>query len=297
MSEYQKYQHLERLGTSETQGILEGVVHVFPKIDGTNAKIWADPKDGFCRFGSRNRELSIGADNANFMGASIDDGRYPTFFRDCPDITLFGEWLVPHSLKSYRDDAWRKFYVFDVMDAKGYFEYDYYSRLLSEYHIDFVPLLCRIKNPTIENLYDAMKRNTYLLKDGEGIGEGIVIKNYDYRNQYGRQTWAKLVSNEFVEKHNKEMGAPIHNGSLLVEEQIVAEFLTTEFVLKEKAKIENEHEDNWSSKFIGELLGRVFYEFVREESWNFVKKHKNPTVNYKTLQGMVNRKVKEVIGI
>lgn len=32
-----KYQHLERLGNQETNGILDGEVYVFPKIDGTNA--------------------------------------------------------------------------------------------------------------------------------------------------------------------------------------------------------------------------------------------------------------------
>ena len=32
-----------------------------------------------------------------------------------PGCRFFGEWLVPHSLKTYREDAWRDFYIFDVM--------------------------------------------------------------------------------------------------------------------------------------------------------------------------------------
>lgn len=31
-----------------------------------------------------------------------------------------------------------------------------------------------------------------------------------------------------------------------------------------------------------------------EESWNFIKKYKNPMINFKRLQGMVTAKIKEV---
>ena len=37
---FTKYQHVERLGTTETDGILDGDVLVFPKIDGTKRKEW-----------------------------------------------------------------------------------------------------------------------------------------------------------------------------------------------------------------------------------------------------------------
>ena len=35
-----KYQHIERFGTQETEGIENGTCYVFPKIDGTNASLW-----------------------------------------------------------------------------------------------------------------------------------------------------------------------------------------------------------------------------------------------------------------
>ena len=37
-----------------------------------------------------------------------------------PGHTVYGEWLVPHSLRTYRHDTWRKFYVFDVFDGDNY---------------------------------------------------------------------------------------------------------------------------------------------------------------------------------
>lgn len=303
MTGFQKYQHVEKLGTSETDGILEGTCHVFYKIDGTNASVWW--QDGDIRCGSRNRELSLDNDNAGFMAWATGDGRprLEAFFAANPNCRLYGEWLVPHSLKTYRDDAWRDFYVFDVVqwdqeaETAAYLPYDVYQPLLEEAGINYIPPLAVIKNPTEDNLLRFMdKSGQFLVKDGAGKGEGLVIKNYRWRNRYGRQTWAKMITNEFKEKHHKEMGAPLVNGTLLVEEKIVDEFLTEAFVQKEKAKIELEA-GGWFSNCIPRLLGTVYYEFVREETWNYVKKHKNPKINFQVLNTLCIRKTKEYIGL
>ena len=37
---FSKYQHVERLGTTETNGIEMGMCYIFPKIDGTNSQLW-----------------------------------------------------------------------------------------------------------------------------------------------------------------------------------------------------------------------------------------------------------------
>ena len=41
------------------------------------------------------------------------------FLIEYPYLRLYGESLVPHSIKDYREDAWRKFYVFDVYDMEN----------------------------------------------------------------------------------------------------------------------------------------------------------------------------------
>ena len=64
-----KYQHIERIGTDETDGILIGSVYVFPKLDGTNASVWLN-SDGTIGAGSRNRTLSAQSDNAGFVNHS-----------------------------------------------------------------------------------------------------------------------------------------------------------------------------------------------------------------------------------
>ena len=110
--EFRKYQHIERFGTTEVAGIELGPTFIFPKIDGTNGSVWQ--RDGVIQTGSRNRHLSMDNDNAGFCLAMLNDHRIKQYLDKHPEHRLFGEWLVPHSLKTYRQDAWRKFYIFDV---------------------------------------------------------------------------------------------------------------------------------------------------------------------------------------
>jgi len=163
--------------------------------------------------------------------------------------------------------------------------------LLDEFYIEYIPPMAIIKNGTYESFCRYLDRNDYLIKDGKGKGEGIVIKNYEYRNKYGRQTWAKIVSSEFKEKHFRTMGAPESKGKDLVEEAIANKYVTKALCEKVKAKIELE--SGWSSKFIPRLLNTVYHDVITEESWNFVKEHKNPTINFKTLSHFVTAKIKE----
>ena len=64
---------------------------------------------------------------------------------------------MPHTIKSYRDDSWKKFYVFDVAYDEGeenYLSYETYIELLEKYNIDYIPAICKIKNPTTEKLIE-----------------------------------------------------------------------------------------------------------------------------------------------
>lgn len=292
---YLKYQKVRRLATADTYGVLEGMVYVFYKIDGTNASTWLQD-DGTIGAGSRNRELSIEQDNAGFFNTITRDENIIKFHNDNKALRLYGEWLVPHTLRTYRESAWRQFYVFDVMDDDGnYMPYDEYKVLLEAYGINYVPPVAILKNPTTESVYDLLEKSgQFLVKDGEGNGEGIVCKNYDYRNKYDSQTWAKVIANEFKEKHTKTMGAPVVTVSAPVEEKIVTDFCTEAFIRKEHAKIVNDNGGEWETKLIPRLLHQVYYELVTEEIWNIMKTYKKPTVNFGFLNGLVIRKVKAV---
>lgn len=287
-----KYQHLERFGNTEVEGIEVGTVYVFPKIDGTNGSVWQH-NDMMC-CGSRNRELTLDNDNAGFFNAMVKDNAVARYIREHPQHILYGEWLVPHTLKTYNDDAWRRFYVFDVFDRnkERLLSYDEYSPAAIAAGLNVIPPIAIIKNGSEEHFTQCLAKANYLVKDGEGQGEGIVLKNYDYKNKYGRQTWAKIVGNEFKAKHHLEMGAPVV-GCEIVEEKIVAKYVTQALVDKVHAKIVNEM-DGWSSKYIARLLHTVYYDLVTEETWNFVKEFKSPKIDFKVLSHYTTARVKEL---
>jgi hypothetical protein len=294
--EFRKYQHLERYRTDEVDGIEFGDCFIFPKLDGTNASLWTGD-DGALKGGSRNRELSLGNDNAGFYNHAVTNMKLIAYMLKHPTHRLYGEWLVPHSLKTYRDDAWRKFYIFDVCIDKGdsveYTPYDIYKPLLDEFELDYIVPIAKVSNPNYEVLLKFLEKNQFLIKDGAGNGEGIVIKNYDFYNKYKRQTWAKIVTTEFKEKHAKEMGYNEIQIQKLVEEKIVEDYVTTAFVEKEYEKIRVEQE-GWTSKCIPMLLSRVFYELINEEMWHIIKEHKNPKIDFKTLNALTIKRVKAI---
>ncbi len=116
---FERYQHINRLGTTSTKGVLDGKCYIFPKIDGTNASVWLN-NNGEIACGSRNREISVTKDNQGFasyiesnLGSNIKE-----YLHDHPNHRLYMEWLVPHTIKTYNNEAWRKPYVFDVIEYK-----------------------------------------------------------------------------------------------------------------------------------------------------------------------------------
>lgn len=288
-----KYMHLERYGNDEVEGIEQGTTYVFPKLDGTNAQVWLND-DGTIGAGSRNRTLDIHNDNAGFMNWAVTQDNIFHFLMNHPTVTLYGEWLVPHSLKTYREDAWRKFYIFDAFDrdSEAFLDYETMKVLLDRHGLDYLAPIAIIRNGTREHFERCLKNNVFLIKDGMGVGEGIVIKNYGWTNKYGRGTFAKIVTNEFKEIHHREMGAPEIGGQTL-EEKIVDQYVSQTLVDKTYAKIVTE-ELEWSARYIPRLLQTVWHDLITEELWDILKKNKNPRIDFAYLNRLTITKIKQL---
>lgn len=298
--EFLRYPSLSKIGNVEVENIEVGTCHIMPKIDGTNASMWTNGKEA-C-FGSRNRQLSLDNDNAGFMNHMVDrtnwtSDNYFDYLSDNPKHILYGEWLVPHSLKDYRDDAWKKFYVFDVYDTETeeFIPYDIYVHEFKTNYpgIIYIPVFKVMKNPTVKDLYFQAKEIKYLLKDPSCIGEGVVIKNYSWVNKNKRQTWAKLITTEFKDKHILEMGGS-ESGGICNEEKLVDHCVTMALIHKEHAKIVV-RDGGWSSKSIPELLNTVFYCLVHEELWDALKLINHGSVNFKALKTFTILKIKKTM--
>lgn len=291
---FQKYQHIERLGTVAVEGILDGEVYIFPKLDGSNASVYLND-NGEVEIGSRNRVVSLAHDNAGVYATLKNDERFKNYFKVHPNHRLFGEWLVPHTIRDYRDDAWREIYIFDIIETdkngnEKYLKYeDYYFSELANCGIKIIPCITKLKNPTVEEVETWLDKCKFLMKDGRA-GEGIVLKNYDFVNEFGNVVWAKIVRKEV--KASQTMYKPILNSADVIENQIIEKFLTKEFVDKEKAKIEVEN-GGWQSKLIPKLLGVIWHTFITEEIFNAVKKFHNPKIDFALLNRLAVMKIKQ----
>lgn len=283
-----KYMHVEKYGKDEVQGIELGKCFVFSKLDGTSGVIWNS--EDVLQAGSRNRHLSLDNDNANFLKTIEADDRYVRLIKDFPDLYFYGEWLKRHTIKHYEDSAWSKFYIFDVYDsaANKWLPYSQYKAICDKYQVEYVPAITWIESVTYNGLLFALDNDTFCLKKGTQ-GEGIVIKNYDFVNKFGEVIWAKIVRDSFQVR--VQVGKPVEVNPEAVEQYIVDDYVGKPLIDKEYAKIVNEQQ-GWNSKLIPRLLNTIYHCLITEELWDILKKHKNPVINFKTLQRLCTTRVK-----
>lgn len=297
--EFRKFEKIKRLGTQETDGILSGTVWVAAKLDGTNGSVWNVA--GRLGAGSRNRNLvATGPDNAGFRAAMAADSYITEFRKANPTLRLYGEWLVPHTIKGYLDDAWRKFYVYDVWDELNefYLSPAEWMPMMEAAGLNFIRhhQLIDPDMRAIEAMLEACSEA--YMKEGE-IGEGIVVKNFGFTNRYGECVYGKVIN-------TKEMNQPkMKSLENTVETDIAEACVTPELVHKTANKIIVAQTEGpidftkdsiyyWDRKtMIPRLMETVYHDVITEKLWDQLKKLKQPTVNFKVLRGCVSRAIKD----
>lgn len=291
--QYKSYQHIEKLGNKEVEGILKGKCSIQPKIDGTNGVVWLGD-DGIIHAGSRNRDLSLDNDNAGFYNTVIKDDNIRKYLLDHKDHYLYGEWLVPHTIRYYHPESWKHFYVFDIFSYdRGYIPYDEYSKELDKYGINYIPEIISIDNPTMEDLTKYLKETKYLIPEDK-MSEGIIIKNYEYRNQYGRCTYAKIVAEEFFNTKSLLRMKNHEAKDKTSEKDIVTTMLSEPLIRKEFAKIKLAYPDARRQELIGRTLNTIFHVFIHEELLDYIEK-KKPLINFYYLKKECDERIKEVL--
>lgn len=295
MNHFMKYMHVERIDKDnlEVMGLLDGDVYVQPKIDGTNTSVWY--ADGVLHFGKRSQEMGDGDDNRGVKEKYLKDERYINLLKEHPNWTLYGEWLVPHTIKTYSATAWKILYIFDVAECdddgnfKRWIPYDEYSPVLNGYNIEHIPVIATLTNATIDELKEIASTVNFCM-EGDSVGEGIVVKRYDYVNPYGRTVWGKIVNSEFKVKSR----SICKGDENIIEQKIVDDMLTPEFILKEIAKIKEEELPY--NKMIPKAIGVIPYVFISEEIMTIIKKYKKPIIDFNKLYKLIQQRVKEQMG-
>lgn len=294
MTQFTPYQHIERFPSEETDGITQGEVHIYPKLDGTNSSIWVENDNGeyvLCA-GSRNRKLSLDYDNQGFYKYALTQSKYKEYLVQHPEYIIYGEFLVPHTIKDYDIKAWNQFYVFDVYDTENHrwIPYNEYMMELKDYGFNIIPPLAVVTNPelTPEEISKYLESNHYLLVSDKILGEGIVIKNYAYQNRYGRQTWGKVVMPSFKDNSRAKFkgGAP-----KTIEDEIIGKYLTEGAVHHEVLKFIDEY-GRINGPNYKKMLGLVWYGWMQDHWWDIIRMAGKTPINFSTLRHKVENIIK-----
>lgn len=259
--EMKKYMDIVRHGKSGTHLTIEGNPHIViqEKLDGANASFKREGDKVLCF--SRNTQL----DESNNLRGFYQWVQENVKAEDLVENSIyFGEWLVRHKL-DYGENE-NKFYLFDIYDTdtKRYIPFSFVKIQAEKLNINLIPVFYEGEFQSIEHIQSFIGKSFL----GE-VGEGVVVKNVNYKNKYGNQIFTKFVSDEFTEmKNTKKHKANVQKDGL---QEFVNNTVTKARVSKIIHKLVDEgilkeDYDITDMKTILKNTGaRVFDDIVKEE--------------------------------
>ena len=303
MSDYKKYTHVERLSSEACDGLLDNdTVYVTAKVDGSNGCVFWDSSSDCFAVGSRNNLLSDKEDNGYFYAWAMSNGTEQQLLKkyceENQNKIVYGEWMGRDSFigafKHYAKTSKATFFIFDVYDCdtKQYLPEMQWRQELAGYGLDayFIKLLATLNHPTFEDVLSVAKSNDFLLEGTGLIGEGVVCKVPGFVSKFGNAVYGKIVLDEF-----KKQKKPLLE-SEPVEPQIVETYMTDSEINKSVAKVLSilgaEAFDASSHKMMG-MLQSLCWKDLLEECPNWVKKFKNPKVDFAVLAGRAKKRVQD----
>ena len=308
-----RYQHIERLGNEEVEGLLDGECVIQNKIDGTNLTVaWYDEPIGlviasrnnvvyrngaFVEFPKKDKEgnIKIGPDGKpetehRFVDA-VDYVRAHGGIQTLAAMgyILRGEWLIQHSMV-YAKEKYGHFYVFDVQERTTgvYVPTGKWIPLAEERGVHYVPMLTTLNNPSVEALVELSKGPDEF---GAQQKEGIVVKNFGFSNKWGRMTWGKIVSADFKDKMKAAMGATNDDPP---EIKFAARVVTYDFIMKTIHSLEDSLGRKLVIRDMPQVLGRVYHDAFIEELWDFVQKETVSKFDFRTARKTVENKTRDI---
>ncbi|WP_261376213.1 RNA ligase family protein [Brevibacillus brevis] len=238
------------------------------KLDGANASFRYDVETNSIRAFSRNMELH---EEENLHGFFQWKQQLPKE-KIVAGMVYFGEWLNPHKIKYPQYD--KQYFLFDMYDTAAceYVDFVIVEREAQRLGLHLVPVFYQGEYQGEAHLRSFVGKTALggKLRDEE-IGEGIVVKNADYRDRFGRQLFVKIVTDVFSEvkrqKPPKDPNQPKSEEVLFVEQYVtlarVEKFL---YKLIDKRVLE----ETFGVKDMGVILKnlnlRIHEDLLKEEA-------------------------------
>ena len=280
-----RYQHIERLGHADVEGLLDGEVIIQEKLDGANATVAIEPETGRLVIASRSCAVSVAGDPPNGFRGLVEYVLGHHGLQALASVYIVrGEWLVPHSVKDYEPSNYKHFYIFDCQryDTGEYVHPDEWLKVADELGCRYVPTVICLLDPTPAQIAELVVGPSAL---GAPKREGVIAKRYGFVNRFGRTAWGKVVAADFLEKNKLHMGANKHD---VPELRFVAETVTDAAVLKVIGKTSDLHGKQVDVRAMEEVLGRLWCELAHEELVDWWMK-------YKAIDAMSLRLLKKLV--
>jgi len=281
MSDFIKYPKVHRLGKEETDGILEGSCVIQEKIDGANVSLWWSINDDMLHMGSRNREVLEGFNGfVEYVKGHVGIER---FFKHYPLHRLYGEWLVKHTV-AYDSDSYKHLYIYDVVDEEGkLFHQDEVGQLCDSYGLLHAQVFGEFSSLTLPDI------KVFVGSTNLGpTGEGVVIKNLEHRDKWGRHCHAKVVTEKFHEESKLAFGGNDKSADCYWEMYVVNKYINIARVQKIMGTLQDQIEERLDLKHTPRIANTVYHDVITEEAWDIAKKV--VFIDYKKLKSLSLRK-------
>lgn len=186
-----KYMSVVRLGHKTTENVLQpgDPIIIQEKLDGANGSFKLE--EGEIVAFSRNERLT---EQNNLQGfyewtQTLDAKQLRS------DVVYFGEWLTKHKINY--GDLTKQFFLFDVYDIEKekYIHFTEVKKEAERLGLNLIPVFYEGEYQSLEHLESFIGQTALGVKKGEGI----VVKNVDYQDVYGKQLFVKLVIDAFKE--------------------------------------------------------------------------------------------------
>lgn len=264
---HKKYKSIENMRKRYLSAFEKGDnIVIQEKLDGSNASILYDGE----KIHSYSRRLKL--DESNTLNGFFDYAQTIKKVESLKRLRIFGEWLVKHTV-NYREDAYSKFYLFDVYDdeKEEYLPHDKVKEASEALGLPMVEVF--YEGEFIDwGHVDSFIGKSVLAEEGEGV----VLKNMDKLNNPNHREpfYVKLVSESFQERKAKRVVKPIDPEALVqmeYETDLVQSIVTKPrvrkqlFTLVEDGVIPQDF-DLKDMGVIARHIGRMIYDdCVKEE--------------------------------
>lgn len=250
------------------------LIQITTKIDGANASIAWDETTGKLEIFSRTSLLDQPGALRGFYDYVKTEVEPRLDLSKHPDLVIFGEWLVPHSV-SYNKEAYGKWYVYDIWNKKlnGYMAQSVVSGFCREYRLNYAEEL--YYGPFVS--WDHCRSFIGKSKAYGPEQEGVVVKNQTklYDETRGAPAYIKIVDEKFKESHKVKAKRELSPEEVAAKERgialaasIVTEARVRKIILKlvDEGKLPPELGPKDMGAVMKQLPKLVFDDVLKEES-------------------------------